>query len=295
MKNDRYYGIDVGGTSVKIGLLEGDALVDRWEIPTDTSQEGINILPDIVRSLKPGALGAGLAVPGAVEGDGTVNRCVNLGWGVCRPGQALGKAAGIPCHVLNDANAAALGEQRFGGGRGWESILLVTLGTGVGGGLVLGGELVAGGRGTAGELGHICLDPAGPMCSCGNRGCLEQYCSATGIMRLAREAGLDAASCKDVFSLAQAGDGPAQSVVNAACDALGRGIAAACALFDPEAVILGGGVAQAGEFLRAKAALAFEKYAFHACRGTPIRLAILGPDAGMMGAACYAREKCAGL
>lgn len=292
MENKVYYGIDVGGTSVKIGLFRGETLVHKWSVPTDTSQGGRNILPDIAASLPGPAAGAALAVPGAVLPDGTVNRCVNLGWGVCRPAQDFAALTGIPCRVLNDANAAALGEQRLGGGKGFDDILLVTLGTGVGAGIVLGGKVRAGARGAAGELGHLCLNPGdtAAACTCGHYGCLEQYASATGISRLAAQVGFPGLTCKQIVDDAALGDTRLEAVVDLACDALGRGIAGACAILDPETVVLGGGVAQAGEFLRKKVQDAFDRYAFHACLGTEIRLATLGGDAGICGAALYAME-----
>ena len=293
MENKRYYGIDVGGTSVKIGLFEGDLLLEKWSLPTNVADDGRNILPDIINSLRGPAAGAALAVPGAVLPDGTVNKCVNLGWGVCRPADQFTARTGIPCRVLNDANAAALAEQRLGGGKGFQDVMLLTLGTGVGGGVVLGGKLRVGARGSAGELGHLALFPQDveALCSCGNRGCLELYSSATGICRLAALAGRPGKSCQDIVTSAAAGDPQLEAVVDRACDALGMGIADACAVIDPEAVVLGGGVAAAGEYLRRKVQHAFEKYAFHACRDTPIRLATLGNDAGIYGAALYAMEQ----
>ena len=292
MENKRYYGIDVGGTSVKIGLFDGEKLLDKWSVPTDISEGGKNILPDIVRSLPGPAAGAALAVPGAVLPDETVNRCVNLGWGVCRPGDEFTSLSGIPCRVLNDANAAALGEQRLGGGKGYQDVLLLPLGTGVGGGVVLGGKLRVGARGTAGEIGHLCMDPGDThaACTCGHNGCLEQYASATGICRLAARAGFPNMTCFEIVDNAAAGDKQLEAVVDAACDILGRGIADACATLDPEVVVLGGGVANAGEFFRKKVQDAFDKYAFHACLGTEIRLSRLGNDAGLIGAALYAME-----
>ena len=292
MENKLYYGIDVGGTSVKIGLFDGLALLKKWSVPTDTADGGSRILRDIAASLPGPAAGAALAVPGAVLPDGTVNRCVNLGWGVCRPADEFSALTGIPCRVLNDANAAALGEQRLGGGRGYQDVLFVALGTGVGAGVVLDGRVRVGARGTAGELGHLCMDPADPaaVCTCGHTGCLETYCSATGITRLAAQAGRPGMSCKDVMDAAAAGDGVLEAVVDRACGILGRGIAAACALLDPQAVVLGGGVALAGEYLRLKVQHAFEKYAFHACLGTEILLATLGSDAGLTGAALFAAD-----
>ena len=290
MENERYYGIDVGGTTVKIGLVENGVLLDKWSVPTDTSDSGSNIIRDIVRSLPGPAAGAAMAVPGAVLPDGTVNRCVNLGWGVCKPTEEFTALSGIPCRVLNDANAAALAEQRLGGGKGFESILFVALGTGVGAGVVLDGKVRNGARGAAGELGHLCLDPndTAAACTCGHYGCVEQYASATGITRLAALAGFPDLDCKQVMDAAAAGDDRLEAVVDKACDALGRGIAGACAVIDPEAVVLGGGVAQAGDYLRLKVQNAFDRYCFHACLGTEIRLATLGSDAGMLGTALYA-------
>lgn len=291
MSGHKFYGIDIGGTTVKLGLFTETGLVDKWEIPTDISGGGKNILRDIAASLPERGEGAAMGVPGAVLPDGTVNRCINLGWGICRPGAEFEALTGIPCRVCNDANAAAIGEQWLGGGMGFRSILLATLGTGVGAGVVLDGTLLAGSHGAAGELGHLCMDPTEPeACSCGNHGCLEQYCSATGIARLARQAGLGEQTAKDVFDLAAAGNDTAKDVVDRACDILGRGLAAACCTLDPEAIVLGGGVSKAGELLRTKVEAAFQKYAFHACRGTEIRLATLGNDAGIYGAARLAME-----
>lgn len=291
MSLHKFYGIDIGGTTVKLGLFTEVGLVDKWEIPTDISDGGKNIIRDIVSSLPERAEGAAMGVPGAVLPDNTVNRCINLGWGICRPGAEFEALTGIPCRVCNDANAAAIGEQWLGGGMGFNSILLATLGTGVGAGVVQDGALLAGSHGAAGELGHLCMDPTEPdACSCGNHGCLEQYCSATGIARLARQAGLGERTAKDVFDLAAAGNGTAMAVVDRACDILGQGLAAACCTIDPEAIVLGGGVSKAGELLRTKVEAAFQKYAFHACRGTEICLATLGNDAGIYGAARLAME-----
>ncbi len=292
MENKRYYGIDIGGTTAKVGLLENGRVVRTWSVQTDTSDGGRNILPDIIASLPGPADGAALAVPGAVLPDGTVNRCVNLGWGVCRPSDEFTAKTGIPCRVLNDANAAALGEQRLGGGKGYESVLFVALGTGVGAGVVLNGKLREGARGTAGEIGHLIWDPedTDAACTCGHHGCLEQYCSATGIVRLADRAGYPGLTCKQIMDRAAAGDDALEAVVDRACGILGWGIACACAVLDPEAVVLGGGVALAGEYLRLKVQNAFDAYAFHACLGTRIHLATLGSDAGLTGAAMYAAD-----
>ena len=292
MKNNRHYGIDVGGTTIKIGLFEGGTLLEKWSLATDISAGGKNILPDIVRSLRGDAAGAALAVPGAALPDGTVNRCVNLGWGVCRPADEFTAMTGIPCRVLNDGNAAALGEQRLGSGKGFQDVLFVSLGTGVGAGVVLGGRIRSGAHGAAGELGHMCVESGGDAaaCACGRRGCIERYASATGISRLAAKAGFPGMSCKDIIDAAAAGDARLEEVLDEACDRLGQAIAGACAVIDPEVIVLGGGVAQAGEYFRQKVQDAFGRYAFHACLGTEIRLAAIGSDAGISGAALYAME-----
>lgn len=291
MSMNKYYGIDVGGTTVKIGLFSETELLDKWEIPTNTADNGKNIVADIVRSLPGRATGAAIGVPGAVLADGTVNRCVNLGWGICRPGDEFSALTGMPCRMANDANIAALGEYWLGSGKGYGSTLMVTLGTGVGGGVVIGGRIVTGAHGAAGEIGHICVEPKETeACPCGNHGCLEHYCSATGIARLARRAGLGELTAKDIFDRTAAGDDRALAVVDLACDYLGRGIASICTVFDPDAVVIGGGVAKAGEFLRIRVDQAFRKYAFHACHETDIRLAVLGNDAGIYGAGRLAMD-----
>ena len=287
----KYYGIDVGGTTIKLGLFSEQGLLEKWEIPTDTSDSGKNIIADIVRALPGPADAASIGVPGAVLSDGTVNRCVNLGWGVCRPGDEFTALSGIPCHMCNDADGAALGEQWLGGGAGFSNVLMITLGTGVGAGFVLNGEIVTGSHGAAGELGHICVNPTEEeTCGCGNHGCLEQYCSATGIARLGKKAGLGDLTAKDIFDLAAQGDRVATDVVDTACGLLGRGIAMACTVIDPQAVVLGGGVSRAGEFLRIRVESSFRQYAFHACRETAIRLALLGNDAGIYGNARIAMK-----
>jgi len=287
----KYYGIDVGGTTVKLGLFNEEGLLEKWEIPTDTTDNGRNILPDIVRSLPGPADAAAIGVPGAVLQDGTVNRCVNLGWGVCRPGDEFTRMTGIPCLMANDANAAAIGEHWRGGGAGYRSVLMITLGTGIGAGVVHDDRIITGAHGAGGELGHICVCPEDTeTCGCGNHGCLEQYCSATGIARMAKRAGLGDIQTREVFDLAKGGSEAALAVVDRACDLLGRGIAAACTVTDPEAVVLGGGVSRAGEFLRLRVDAAFKKYAFHACRETKICLATLGGEAGIYGNARLAMQ-----
>jgi len=296
------YGVDVGGTTLKIGWFREDGtLLKHWEIPTDRTEGGKNILSDLAAAIRrfeeeegvlsEDVLGIGLGIPGPVV-DGVVNKCVNLGWGVTPVEDELSALTGYTVRADNDANVAALGEMWQGGGKGHRNVVMVTLGTGVGGGIIVGGRVVSGAHGAGGEIGHIhIVDDEPETCGCGNHGCLEQYGSATGISRLAEQAGLGHIGAKEVFDRAKAGDDLALSVVDHACDLLGRGIAAACAVIDPEAVVLGGGVSRAGEFLRLRVEQSFMKYAFHACRETKICLAALGGEAGIYGNARLAMQE----
>lgn len=297
------FGIDVGGTAVKLGLFDAEGnLLEKQEIPTRTEKNGENILPDIARALTGfsvdarAASGIGIGVPGPVDAQGVVNRCVNLNWGVFNLHEALSALTGLPVRAGNDANCAALGEFRKGGGMGCRSALFVTLGTGVGGGIVLGGKILGGAHGVGGEIGHIPVSaPDRYPCTCGKRGCVEQYASATGIVRLTREAlsasGADSTlrqvsslSCKDVFDAAKAGDELAARVLEQVFDYLGEALASACCVCDPERIILGGGVSRAGDYLLSGVRRHFQAHMFHACKGTEFSLATLGNDAGMYGA-----------
>ena len=191
------FGADIGGTTVKLGFftVEGE-LLDKWEIPTRKDEGGRFILPDVAASLeaklversvsKEEIAGVGIGVPGPVKDDGTVLRCVNLGWGVFNVEEEFEKIFGLPVKVGNDANMASLGEMWQGGGKGYQSIVMVTLGTGVGGGIIINGKMLSGTNGAGGEIGHICVnDNETEVCGCGKKGCLEQYTSATGITRMA--------------------------------------------------------------------------------------------------------------
>lgn len=304
------FGIDIGGTTVKIGVLslEGQ-LLDKWEIPTRTEEGGKYILGDIADSVKKyvadkgidmsDVVGAGMGVPGPVTSDGTVLRCVNLGWGVFNCAKALSDLLGVPVKAGNDANVAALGEQWQGGGKGHNDLVVVTLGTGVGGGIILGGQILAGVNGAAGEIGHMQVvapeDTIG-VCGCGNQGCLEQIASATGIVKLAKRLveeidtptslrELSQITAKDVLDAAKAGDAGAVSVVEKMAYYLGSALAAICAVVNPEIIVIGGGVSKAGQYLIDKIREAFIPKAFHALRDTEFALATLGNDAGMVGAA----------
>lgn len=305
---ERYgFGIDLGGTTCKLGLFQVDGtLMEKWEIPTDTRENGKNVLPDIAASVeekirqhhisREQIIGAGIGVPGAVNNEGVVNRCINLGWGIVPVSKELSSLLSVPVYTANDANVAALGEAWKGSGNGYSSIAMITLGTGIGGGVVLDGQIINGFHGAAGELGHIVVNPEEQdACNCGNHGCIEQYASATGIVRQARkqlaESSVDSVlrkeqdlSAKSVFDAAKAGDVLAKKIAEEVCDMLGRVIGTICNVINPEAVIIGGGVSRAGDILLELVQEGFRNSVFHASRDTVIRLASLGNDAGIYGA-----------
>ncbi len=301
------FGIDLGGTSVKLGLFRADGeLISKWEIPTRTENGGEHILPDIASSLS-GKLeekgiapsqvsGAGIGVPGAVLGDSYVEPCVNLcGWGG-NVAERLSLMCSFPVKALNDANSAALGEMWQGGGKGSSNVVFVTLGTGVGGGIIVDGKLLSGVHGSGGEIGHMKINPnETELCGCGKRGCLEQYASATGIVRMAKKA-LESCDCpsalreteitaKSVFDCAKFGDGLALSVVENFGMDLGRALAAVSCVCDPEVFVIGGGVSAAGEIILNVVKKGFVAAAFPPAEGTRFELARLGNDAGIYGAA----------
>ena len=301
------FGIDLGGTTVKIAYFdETGKMLDKWEIPTVTENDGAQILPDIAASIKQymegcsipdtAILGLGIGVPGPVNGKGVVNKCVNLGWGVFNIAQELSSLTGFPVKAGNDANVAALGEFWKGGGQGCENMVFVTLGTGVGGGIVIDGHLLHGSHGSGAEIGHMVLDRnETAVCGCGKQGCVEQYCSATGIVRLAalRLAknddasslrGLDAITCKDIFDAGKTGDKVAAEVLDQYYEYLGEFLGSLCSVVDPEVVVIGGGVSKAGDVLLKGAEPYFHKYVFHAASEVKFALASLGNDAGAYGA-----------
>lgn len=304
------FGMDIGGTTVKLGVFSTDGeLLDKWEITTRTEENGKYILEDITRSVKEylagkdiemsEVLGVGLGVPGPVRGDGTVLMCVNLGWGVFNVEAELNKMLGVPVKAGNDANVAALGEQWQGGGRGYKDMVMVTLGTGVGGGIILDGQILPGVCGAAGEIGHMNIlaaeDTIG-KCGCGNVGCLEQIASATGIVKLANKMltgtnevsslrAIENVTAKDVFDAAKAGDALAEKAVDKMAYYLASALASIAAVVNPEIFVIGGGVSKAGEYLLDVIKKHYDKKAFHALRDTQFALATLGNDAGMAGAA----------
>ena len=302
------YGVDIGGTTVKIGLFSiGGELLDKWEITTRTDDGGSLILSDIAKSIdenlttkgidKADVKGVGMGVPGPVREDGTVLKCVNLGWGVFNAAEELSGLIGLPVKVGNDANMAALGEYWQGGGKGYKSIIMVTLGTGVGGGIIIDGKMLAGVNGAGGEIGHMTIDlNEQDVCNCGKKGCLEQYASATGIVRLANKALNDSdkpsklrevkyISAKEIFDAAKSGDEIAVGLVEEHGKRLGYALANISCVVDPEVFVIGGGVSKAGEILLDATKKYYQQYAFHACKNTGFELAKLGNDAGMYGGA----------
>ena len=301
------FGIDLGGTTVKIAYFdETGEMLQKWEIPTVTADGGKQILPDIAASilqfteqktLDPASIiGVGIGVPGPVSNKGVVNKCINLGWGVFNIAEELSRLVGFPVKAGNDANVAALGEYWKGGGKGCDNMIFVTLGTGVGGGIVIEGRLLHGAHGSGAEIGHMVLnrDETEP-CNCGKYGCVEQYCSATGIVKLANKALAasdeitalrthDAVTCKDVFDCAKSGDALALQVLDQYYRYMGEFLGNLCAVVDPDAVVLGGGVSKAGQVLLDGIRPYFDQYVFHAARGARFALASLGNDAGAYGA-----------
>lgn len=300
------FGVDIGGTTVKLGLFRTDGtLLDKWEIPTRTENDGAHILPDVAEAIKgkiaekaidpSDVQGVGVGVPGPVTPEGIVRKCVNLGWGVFNVEDTLSELTGYPVKAGNDANVAALGEMWQGAGKGSENIVMVTLGTGVGGGVIISGHVVAGATGAGGEIGHIPVNAQETeTCGCGKTGCLEQYASATGVVRLTKRAlaasdqpsslrSLTEVTAKDTFDAAKAGDALALEVIEQFGEILGRALAAIACVINPEVFVIGGGVSKAGTIITDVVAKYYVPNAFHACREAQFKLAELGNDAGIYG------------
>ena len=301
------FGVDLGGTTVKIAYFdENGTMLDTWEIPTVTAEGGKQILPDIAASINEyqsshsipdtSLLGLGIGVPGPVDASGMVNRCVNLGWGVFNICNELGALTGLPVKAGNDANVAAMGEYWKGGGKGCKNMVFVTLGTGVGGGIIIEGRLLHGSHGSGAEIGHMVLNPQETIvCNCGKRGCVEQYCSATGIVRLAKIRldrdnapsslrSLEEITCRDIFDAGKAGDQVALEILEQYFDYMGQFLGNVCSVVDPEVVVIGGGVSKAGDILLKGIEPYFKKYVFHAASTVQFNLASLGNAAGSYGA-----------
>ncbi len=302
------FGVDIGGTTVKLGLFDVSGnVLDKWEIPTRTENGGMKILPDIAQSIQDkmsekniaaeNVAGVGVGAPGPVDGDGIIHKAVNLGWDEMNLKKELTALLdGMRVEGGNDANVAALGEMWKGGGQGYKNLVAVTLGTGVGGGIIINGKIMTGATGSGGEIGHIHVeDDETEACGCGNYGCLEEYASATGITRLANRilqaSEMDSVlrqgevSSKTVFDAVKAGDQLAIEAARQFGDYLGKGLAVIAGVINPEIFVIGGGVSKAGEVLFDYIRPAFDKTVFHGCKNTKFALATLGNDAGIYGAA----------
>ncbi len=298
----------MGGTTLKLGLFDPEGKVlEKWEIITRKEDSGKLILPDIADAVKgkmqeksiakEDVIGVGIGVPGPVDSAGIIYKAANLGWGVFSIKEELsGLLDGIRVEAGNDANVAALGEMWRGGGQGYDNMVAVTLGTGVGGGIIVDGKILTGAKGAGGEIGHILVEEQETeVCGCGKTGCLEQYASATGVVRLAnrRLAKDDKASvlrgkkisAKDVWDAVKAGDELAVEVAKQFGEYLGKGLAAVACVVNPDIFVIGGGVSKAGDVLMDYMVEPYKKYVFHGSRETKFALATLGNDAGIYGAA----------
>lgn len=301
------FGADIGGTTVKLGLLTvSGEILDKWEIPSRTENGGEAVLPDIAEALREKIaekkigheeiIGIGVGVPAPVGADGIVKNTANLGWGYKEVKRELEELTGLKVIVGNDANVAALGEMWVGAGHGQKNMIMVTLGTGVGGGAIIDGKPLIGANGAGAEIGHVCVNyDETDTCGCGKRGCLEQYASATGIAKLARKrlAADDEpsairgqeVSAKTVFDALKQGDKVAEEIAEEFGEYLGRGLADIAAVIDPAVVVIGGGVSRAGEILIPYVRRPFVEKAFFANKETEFVIASLGNDAGICGAA----------
>lgn len=302
------FGVDVGGTTVKMGFFDTEGnLLEKWEIPTRTEEGGKNILPDVAESIldkikerevsREEIIGVGIGAPGPIDGRGTVYNAVNLGWGTFSIKNELQSLLNISVEAGNDANVAALGEMWKGGGQGHSSLVAVTLGTGVGGGIIADGRILSGATGAAGEIGHIhVMDGETERCNCGNYGCLEQYTSATGIVRLAKRRlakddkpstlrNHQEISAKTVFDAVKEGDELAVEVAEQFGEILGKALADIAGVVNPEIFVIGGGVSKAGPILLDFIQKNYTPYVFAGSRGALFALATLGNDAGIYGAA----------
>lgn len=314
-------GVDLGGTSVKLAFIQEDGeILHKWEIPTDKSEQGKNILPDIAESIqrkmdelgetKERLIGIGMGAPGAVDKEkGIIYEAVNLGWPKNYPiVKLLSDLSGLPVEIDNDANCAALGEMWKGAGNGAKNIACVTLGTGVGGGIIVNGDIVQGVKGAAGEIGHITIIPeGGAPCNCGKTGCLETVASATGIVRVAKDTIIQyegesslkdlyiskgSIEAKDVFDCMNQGDTLSASIIEQIMLHLGLVLANIGNVLNPEKIVIGGGVSKAGDLLLNPLQKYFNQFAYSAVSAsTELAIATLGNDAGILGAAWLAKNK----
>lgn len=302
------FGIDIGGTAVKVGLFNDEGqLLQKWDFATRKTNNGKDIIKDAAEfikdkirdlSLNPADIvGVGVGIPGPVRDNGDVLELPNLGLGHFNIEEELQSLTGLRVKAGNDANVAALGELWQGSAKGYRSMVLATLGTGVGGGIIINGTMLAGSNGAAGEIGHILVDKEEKeVCGCGKKGCLEQYASASGIARMAKKQLQSSEepsmlreyieiSAKTVFDCAKKGDKLAQDIVEVACSYLGLAFSHIAQVIDPEVFVIGGGVSKAGDIITETVKKYYEMNVMEALKNKEIRLATLGNDAGIYGSA----------
>jgi|SRR5699024_423632 len=313
----RIIGIDIGGTTVKIGILKitGD-LECKWEIPTDKSDEGQSIVRQICQSIenridelfiqKQHIMGIGIGAPGFIEAEsGLIYEAVNIGWKNVELTKQVQDILGLPAFLENDANVAVLGENWLGAGNQNKNVLAVTLGTGVGGGIISGGKVLNGANGTAGEIGHMTVEPDGDLCNCGRKGCLETIASATGMVRQAMEMikkhptsllakryhKQNKITAKDIFEL-EKHDEAASNIIRYTTNVLGMSLANVAAVLNPSKIIIGGGVSKAGDQLLSRIKVGFSKFALPRINDVcELKIACLGNDAGIIGAAFLVKQR----
>ena len=319
MTNKKLIGVDLGGTTIKFAILTAEGEIQqKWSLRTNILDEGSHIVPDIIESInhhidlykmsRDQFIGIGMGTPGTVDRDnGTVIGAYNLNWKTLQPvKEQIEAGTGLKFAIDNDANCAGLGERWKGAGNDGDDVAFITLGTGVGGGLIANRQLLHGIGGAAGEVGHIIVQPNGYQCTCGNHGCLEQYASATGVVHLAQDLAEeyegtsqlkkmiddgDEITSKIVFDLAKERDYLANKVVDKVCYYLGLACANISNTLNPEFVVIGGGVSAAGDFLLKRVQKNFNEFAFATVRtSTQLKLAELGNDAGVIGAASLATQ-----
>lgn len=302
------FGIDIGGTAIKAGLFNTEGmLLNKWDFATKVTENGKDILKDVgefikdkmeeLKLPKESVIGIGVGIPGPVKDNGDVLELANLGMGYFNIEEELTELTGLKVKAGNDANVAAMGEYWMGGGKGYRNVVLLTLGTGVGGGIILNGHILAGSNGAAGEVGHIIVNEnETAKCGCNKRGCLEQYASATGIVKLAKKAmansdepsvlrNAETVDARLIFDSAKSGDKLALEVVDKACYYLGLATSHIAQVIDPEAFVIGGGVSKAGEILTETIKKHYNIFAMDALKNKEFKLATLGNDAGIYGAA----------
>ncbi len=302
------FGIDIGGTTIKCGLFTNEGiLLEKWEIVTRRENKGELVPYDIGETIqakikerniaREAIVGVGVGVPGPITEDGTVLKCANLGWDIFNVNEKLAEVTGLKVAAANDANVAALGEMWMGGGKGYQDVVMVTLGTGVGGGVIIGGKVIAGSNGAGGEIGHLTIDPnEEDICGCGGHGHLEQYASATGVVRLAKKklktnnipttlSELTEITAKDIFDHAKASDEVAMSLVDELGKYLGLALSHVAATVDPQVFVIGGGVSKAGDILLNAIKKHYSNNILFALSNKEFHLAELGNDAGIYGCA----------